>query len=186
MITDSFKKLIKQKQKEVDKFSKAEPQWLKNIQNNSWEPEILISGAIIIFLFSVNEYLSQFAQWAFFVLASPTLDIILLWLLAGVEIIKICFISHLLLRGVWVAFIGLSYSYPMGVQKSKFKLKWRYGKFVEKEHLPIDSVINLERICSTIYAFSFLMLLIATTKESTSLALSTAKAKLPADIFVIS
>ena len=69
-------------------------------------------------------------------------------------------ISHLLLRGVWVAFVGLSYSYPKGVQKSKFKFKWRYRRFVEKENLPIDSVIYLERICSTIYAFSFLMLLI--------------------------
>ena len=160
MITDSFKKLIKQKQKEVDKFSKAEPQWLKNIQNNSWEPEILISGAIIIFLFSVNEYINSFDQWTSFSLANPMLDIILLWLPAGINIIKTCFISHLLLRGVWVAFVGLSYSYPKGVQKSKFKFKWRYRRFVEKENLPIDSVIYLERICSTIYAFSFLMLLI--------------------------
>ena len=160
MITDSFKKLIKQKQKEVDKFSKAEPQWLKNIQNNSWEPEILISGAIIIFLFSVNEYIDSFDQWTLFSLANPMLTIILFWLAAGINIIKTCFISHLVLRGVWVAFVGLSYSYPKGVQKSKFKFKWRHQKFVEKENLPIDSVIYLERICSTIYAFSFLMLLI--------------------------
>lgn len=160
MITDSFKKIIKQKQKEVDKLSKSDPQWLKNIQNNSWEPEILISGAIIIFLFSVNEYISSYAQWVKFSLANPILTIILLWLPAGINIIKICFISHLVLRGVWVAFVGLSYSYPKGVQKSKFKFKWRYQKFVEKENLPIDSVLYLERICSTIYAFSFLMLLI--------------------------
>ena len=56
------------------------PKWLKRIQENSWEPEILISGGAILALFTLSD---DFLNWFedvrhFFHLELPGLTV-LLW-----------------------------------------------------------------------------------------------------------
>lgn len=104
------------------------PSWLTSIQEKSWEPEILISGIALLALTQMPRLLDQLhiflqersLQLFFFGnlddLAISLLKASTYWLIIGL-------IVHLLLRSVWVSFIGLSYTFPSGVQPERLRFQ---------------------------------------------------------------
>jgi len=130
------------------------PDWLKQVQNLSWEPEILISGGSIIFLFTMTEDLGNWGKLANHV-SSSVAPIIMFLSLIAINIIKLAFCSHLLLRGVWTGLVGLSYVYPKGIDKSKLKLRGRFQKDLDNVPALSSKIIKLEKICSMIFSFTF-------------------------------
>ncbi len=129
------------------------PGWLREIQNKSWEPEILISGITLTFLFIITNHIynfygmlvQDFAVWS---AIARNLNIVSLIILNG---LKIILIIHLTLRGVWTGFVGLSYVFPDGVNKQNMpesKQNIDYDK-------PETFVIKIEKICSLLFSFIF-------------------------------
>ncbi len=136
--------------------------WLKRIQEQSWEPEILISGIVLFALVQFpplirqfDEYLDVYSISAF---SNGNVDELLFavlltanyWLIAG-------FTLHLIMRSVWVAFVGLSYVYVNGVDLDRLSYHERYKKILEKNSDYTKSIIKLEKVCSTVFAASFLI-----------------------------
>lgn len=137
------------------------PSWLERIQRNSWEPEILISGLTITFIFLINDSIYNFfgsitqnLGVASIALAAHAIFII------AINIIKVTLIFHLLLRGLWVSLVGISYVYPNGVINKNLSKNVRHIEF-EK---PINLVLRIEKICSQVfsYIFIFIFLLLQT------------------------
>lgn len=138
------------------------PQWLINIQNNSWSPEIFISGMTITFIFLINDdIINFFALLIQQIGAELTARLMFYLFIHCVNIIKVALIFHLLLRGLWAALVGLSYVYPEGVIKEKLPKQARHVNFDK----PMDLVLNVEKICSlsfsVIYIFIFIMLMVS-------------------------
>lgn len=142
------------------------PEWLRRTQERSWEPEILISGIVLLALTQVPRLLDQLhyfleertAMFWFYTANTDDVVIALLktssyWLIAGL-------ITHLVMRSVWVSFVGLSYAYPRGIQLEKLKLKpWfenRLSRLPDFE----ASVVRLENICSSLYAVAFMLVMV--------------------------
>jgi len=129
------------------------PKWLVDTQNKSWEPEILISGITIAFLFIIPRYLFAFfaaltQEYAVpYVIARSIFG----YSLIGINSIKLLLITHLLLRGFWAGMVGLSFVFPKGVQSSKLQPKMRQVKFSS----PIEQVISVEKICSLLFSLTF-------------------------------
>ena len=133
---------------------RATPQWLIDTQNRSWEPEILISGITLTFLFFLPHHIYNFfgmlvqdrGVWQ----AAPRLlYIVCMMMLNG---LKAVLIAHLVLRGMWAGLVGLSYVYPHGVNRDRLpKKEQRDAEFVKPEVL----VIRLERVCSLLFSFIF-------------------------------
>jgi len=129
------------------------PDWLIHAQNKSWEPEILISGITLTFLFLLSDYIynlfamliQDFGVTGVLGKIAYTVSIIVL---SG---LKIILITHLILRGIWTGLIGLSYAFPDGVNKDNLPEKEKNFVFVKPEIL----VIKVERICSLLFAFIF-------------------------------
>ncbi len=129
------------------------PQWLIDAQNKSWEPEILISGITLTFLFLMSSYFYNFfamliqdhAVFARLAHVSYTVSIVLL---NGLTIILII---HLVLRGVWTGFVGLSYVFPEGVNRKRLSKSNINTKFRK----PKNFVIATEKICSLLFSFIF-------------------------------
>ena len=133
------------------------PNWLTKIQNNSWEPEIIISGFSIAFFFILPKYIYNFTamliqdfgadaflsfiQYAFIIFIITSL--------------KVLFIGHLILRGLWTGLVGLSYVFPNGIKKELLEKKLKNLTFKK----PIDLVIEIEKICSLIFSFAFMIIL---------------------------
>jgi len=142
------------------------PEWLRRTQERSWEPEILISGIVLLALTQVPRLLDQLhffleentsAFW-FYTANSDDVVIALLkassyWLIAGL-------ITHLVMRSVWVSFVGLSYAYPRGIQFDKLKLKPWFQQRLSKMPDFEASVVRLENICSSLYAVAFMLVMV--------------------------
>ena len=134
--------------------------WLKELQDKSWEPEILISGIVIYGLFKifplVEELHTYFEIYGSAFLRSNTFDYIVAitkvsigWLIAG-------FIIHLILRSFWVAYIGLSYVYGESFDYTKLRFKKRFERIFNKENDIKSNIEKLEKICSSLFSVSIL------------------------------
>ncbi len=129
------------------------PDWLIETQNKSWEPEIIISGIILTFVFLLPDHLYNFfasliqdhAVWS--VVGRFQYSLCLL-LLTG---LKIILIIHLVLRGLWAGYVGLSYVFPHGVKTEKLPENARTQHFVRPE----EFVIRIERVCSLLFSMVF-------------------------------
>jgi hypothetical protein len=65
--------------------------------------------------------------------------------------LKVGLIFHLILRGIWTGFVGLSYVFPEGVNKQNMPVQRRNIDI----HKPEIFVIKLEKICSLLFSFIF-------------------------------
>lgn len=139
--------------------------WLRRVQEQSWEPEILISGIVLFALFQIApglkaffDYLDSYSYAAFSSSnADESLKAVLLtanyWLIAG-------FTTHLIFRSVWVAFVGLSYVYKDGVKLEQLKFQKPYRKILEKNSDYVKNILFLEKVCSSVFAISFLLFML--------------------------
>ncbi|WP_339867407.1 hypothetical protein [uncultured Algoriphagus sp.] len=125
--------------------------WLENLQRNSWEPEVIISGITLAFLFVFPAKIYEFSAYLIQEVGIGYLPslLILFYLTTVVSVFKIFFVVHLCLRFVWTGLLGLSYAFPDGViNKGLFKMSQRYT-----HQKPADMVLKLEKLCSMTFAY---------------------------------
>lgn len=138
-----------------DQDSAEDISWLTNLQKNSWEPEVIISGISLAFIFA---FPAEVYKFAVVLVQDYGLDFVGAWLVfiylsIIVNVFKIFFTVHLVLRFAWAGLLGLSYAFPKGViNENLFKV----GKDYEYTK-PSDMVLKLERICSMAFAFPLMM-----------------------------
>lgn len=138
------------------------PQWLSELQLKSWEPEILLSGIVLYGMFQVPGLLDELLAYAKLNIWGNFTDldnmiallkIALYWLILGL-------ILHLISRGIWVGMVGLSFTFPYGINKEKLKLSPRFQKKAERIPPIQQIIINLEKLCSSLFSISFMMFMI--------------------------
>jgi hypothetical protein len=136
--------------------------WLKTLQQNSWEPEILISGIVLFGLFKIyplfddlNYFLEMNSSISF---TRGTVNEVLTVILKTSNILLIIgFLFHLLLRSIWVAYIGLSYVYEDGISHKRLKYSDKYIKDLKKSGNYVKQINTLESICSVSFSVSFMV-----------------------------
>ncbi len=125
--------------------------WLENLQRNSWEPEVIISGITLAFLFIFPSKIYEFCAYLNQdVGVGSTFSSLLVFYLTGiVSVFKIFFVVHLCLRFIWTGLLGLSYAFPAGAINDKlFKVARTYN-YQKPSHM----VLRMEKICSMTFAF---------------------------------
>lgn len=150
------------KEKDKDKGEYGTPAWLKRIQEGSWEPEILISGIVLFGLFKIYPLIGEFNYFldnnSSYIFSGTSVNESISSILKYANIILILgFVTHLLFRSVWAAFVGLSYVYPKGVNFKNLKYPNRYEKHIKGGSDYQLHIIKLEKVCSTLFAISFLI-----------------------------
>jgi hypothetical protein len=135
------------------------PGWLKDLQQKSWEPEILLSGIVLYGMFQVPELLDQFLFYFksnVFGQASDLDNMIAIlkvgiyWLISGL-------IFHLISRGIWVGLVGLSYTFPSGVKPENVEYKGRFKDRISSLTTIEKSIVQLEKISSSLFSVSFML-----------------------------
>jgi hypothetical protein len=118
--------MIESTEQEVIEKTETVPKWLRRVQENSWEGEILISGGAIFTLFQVSNFLA--AQKVFFSENAPFmgLDEILIFSILAVEGVTFSFILHLFLRGLWISLLCVNFAFPKGINRESLRLSSRY------------------------------------------------------------
>ena len=143
------------------------PSWLKQIMENSWELELLISGGAIFSLFQLSGNWVQWFESTVEFTAFLGQDIILIIGTLGLELLKIGFITHIIFRAFWLAMVCANYVYPTGIKKEKIKWKKPFRIYAEDEEDLQQPIIKLDRYCGIVIYLSitssiFLLGIIAT------------------------
>ena len=145
--------------------NKNTPKWLVRVQEQSWEPEILISGIVLLILTRMPDQIDLFVQylktqttWVLWFTNLPEnlsafLKVAIYWTIFGLG-------AHLIMRIIWVSMVGLSYAFPEGIDRDKLNYKGRFADMVQGLPDFPTQIQHLERICSTIYAITFLMFML--------------------------
>ncbi|MEM1328607.1 MAG: hypothetical protein AAGI23_21810 [Bacteroidota bacterium] len=134
-------------------------QWLDQLQEQSWNLELIISGFVLFGLFQLRDFLTL-QLYYFNANGTAFYDKFTLSFIALEISIDIFILSLLLLiftRGLWIGAIGLRYvsgeiDYDTFKYNDKFKgyLKRKVGDFD-------DYIQRLEHISSSIFAFTYLL-----------------------------
>lgn len=104
------------------------PKWLKRIQENSWEPEILLSGLVLIGLLQLPDKIRQLSLFFNAEVLSGNLSALFVALEQVCYILIFGVIAHLFLRSVWVGMIGLSYTFPGGIKVDKLGFTEKFDR----------------------------------------------------------
>ncbi|MGJ3235596.1 hypothetical protein [Marivirga sp.] len=153
---------MSKKDSDKDKGAYRTPAWLKRIQEGSWEPEILISGIVLFGLFKIYPLIGEFNYFldnnSYSIFSGTSVNESISSILKYANIVLIFgFVTHLLFRSVWAAFVGLSYVYPKGINFENLKYPYLYKQHIKKGSDYQLHIIKLEKVCSTLFAISFLI-----------------------------
>ena len=110
------------------------PQWLKNVQENSWEIELLISGGAIFALFQLSDIFIDFYNTGRILGLGINLHFFLVTGIYALKTLTIGFITHLMFRSFWLALICINYVFPNGIKTVKHRKPFT-SKFKENDDL---------------------------------------------------
>ena len=135
-------------------------QWLKKLERESWQLELLVSAFTIFLLVAASENFQKVVEAFTYEYSESTgmvqsflyLTLLSIWVLTAFLII------HLLLRGFWIGTIGLRSVNP-SINLKTLNYSDFFEKKFEKKLIGLDSlVIRLDEICSVIFSVSFLII----------------------------
>lgn len=145
----------------MDKKRSSFLDWLSELQRESWNMELLISGFSIFLLIQAGPALAATNQWllvhySFPYPASAIVFSFLAVLKIGATLLTGNMVFHVLLRGFWIGAIGLRsiqerIHYP-GFGYSHYFTQKLIRKAVGLDHL----ITRTDQLASAIFAFSFL------------------------------
>jgi len=139
------------------------PKWLGRLQQESWNLELLISGFSIFLLFQGREMIEELLnQVSVHYNPGPfkgTMMILFIICYLGSNVLIFNLIVHILLRGFWIGAIGLS-SVVNKRDLSTLRYTEKFTNRLNQKVPPLEQlIVRLDNFCSTIFAFTFLIIL---------------------------
>ncbi len=151
----------------MDTASKEEhknntPSWLKKLQRESWQAEILISGGALIGLISLFKYIDPLGYILLFSTKTPELVINITQLMVLLVLVFLVegFLLHLILRAYWIGMIGISYVFPKGINQENLAFQGKFSSFI-KTNNDTPYLIKIDKLCSLVFAFTFFVVFAA-------------------------
>jgi hypothetical protein len=121
------------------------PKWLRNLQENSWEIELLISGGAVFTLLQFPEHFVNFIRQAKISSDISGTIVITVMGMAGIKILTNGFILHLLLRAFWLAMVCINYAFPQGIEPRKMKRAFPFrSRHIEGDLR--DQIMKVDRL----------------------------------------
>jgi hypothetical protein len=142
--------------------------WLEEISEQSWNPELIISGFAIYATFSLpkiiqdvyNNYSIQYQINED--LGNALMPALISAVLVTVsQMLSLAFIIHFILRAFWVGYLGVISVYPKGIDFNKITVFGDYGKGKLKARMQNLDVlaIKLEKASSIIFGIAIMVAL---------------------------
>ncbi len=130
------------------------PSWLKNLQENSWELEFLISGGAVFSLFQLSRYWVDTIESIGVSFPFPGANLFFMIGALGIEVLKIGFVIHLLMRAFWISMVCINFAYPQGINESKVKWQKPFSLKKSTDKGLNNTIISIDRICGIIIFLS--------------------------------
>lgn len=138
--------------------------WLQRVAEQSWEPELLISGLAIYATIQLPEFVKDFYQYYKYNLQLDTgfIDELMPMLVVGVtltalKVLSFAFIFHFVVRAFWVGLIGLRSVFDDGIRYYKLEYSKLFRSEMRKRLGSDDSfLLGADRLASMIFSVAFL------------------------------
>jgi len=135
------------------------PKWLKALEAQSWQAELIISGLIITGMLKFPNWLTNFGQKSLLEsseIGFSFVNSMFLLLQTGANVLIFFFIVHFIMRTVWIALLGLNSVYPEGINPKSENGSGPEVWKREKEKYPNLSNYNqeLDKKCSVIFSMA--------------------------------
>jgi hypothetical protein len=138
-------------------------QWLEKLQQESWQLELLISGFALFGIYSARTLITDLEFYRELELTGDIRGIAAIFILIfkmGWLIFFINLVVHVILRGLWIGAIGLRYV-SNEINFKELNYSPRFENYLVKKIGSYDDFIErLEKICSVLFAFTFLLFLL--------------------------
>ena len=147
------------KGKSIVNHKNQNQEWLNEVEQNSWQIEILISGGLLITLYylpdNINEWLAKVVNDTYF---TTSYLLVFLMILVLSKALLIGFGINLFLRAMWLASLGVHHAFPDGV-KNDFEESADNVNSGSKIHG--SKVALLEKLSSLSYSLAILFTVFA-------------------------
>jgi len=140
------------------------PDWINQLRSQSWQIEILIAGSTVYTLFSLSDGLQ-----GFFYRIYPGIDfnisrtLMLFGVYVVTRILLIGFLGNLVIRAIWLAYLGINFAFPLGVNFDRIKNNAESKKILKSQPTILARVTNLERLSKLSYSLSILLAIFMTS-----------------------
>lgn len=132
------------------------PEWLKALEAQSWQAELIASGLAIYGSISMGPYLNEIVEWCALRFNDRNLTIfyyMFIYVYAAHAILMVSFIAHLGLRILWAGILGLSSVYPNGINTDSEVYASHYMEKLKKEFPDLSEYsLKLDKQCSMIFS----------------------------------
>ncbi len=134
------------------------PEWLKKLEAESWQPELVVSGVAIFATLSLPQHLITITDFCLATFSEAYFGIISLsqqYVTIIAYLLALNFIAHFVIRVTWIGFLGLSSVYPDGINFAKLPYS-DYIKERYKEDFPNIQYMTerLDKYASVIFGFT--------------------------------
>lgn len=138
-------------------------QWLEKLQQESWQLELLISGFALFGIYNSHGLILDFKIGQIGTSTAGRADEFLafIWtvMYIGWRIFFINLLIHVILRALWIGAIGLRYV-SNEIEYDQLGYTSYFENYLRENIGSYDSFIeNLEKICSVLFSFTFLLFL---------------------------
>ncbi|KAA3624322.1 MAG: hypothetical protein DWQ02_23230 [Bacteroidetes bacterium] len=148
---------LKTMEKNTDSNSKK-PQWLRLLEQQSWQAELVISGIAIFGSLQLPEVIFSIADEVLVRFSDDSLTYLqyfFIYLLIGVRFLIAGFIIHFVLRALWVGMLGLVSVFPQGIREKSSMHSADYLKKIRAEFSDINKFNQkLDKFSSLILSIS--------------------------------
>jgi hypothetical protein len=136
-------------------------QWLEKLQQESWQLELIISGFALFGVYSAKSVLVDIELWK----ASNQIPDLLKFFSTlpetGWKIFFINLLVHVILRALWIGSIGLRYV-SSEINYDQLNYSTFFTDYLRRKVGDYDDFIEkLEKICSVLFSYTFLLFLMA-------------------------
>lgn len=138
-------------------------QWLKKLERESWQLELLVSAFTIFLLIQANIAYKEFFDGLGFHYNVNGDIIAFTYLFLGlvgvaIKALTLFLVMHLMLRGFWIGAIGLRSVQP-NIDFSSLNYSEHFTEKLKRKVRSLDDlVMMLDQLCSVIFSFSFLVI----------------------------
>jgi hypothetical protein len=142
----------------MDTTENQKPKWLRKLERESWQAELIISGAALLGSLQLPGILEKFQHYLLLNYERASLQ---LWFFATsywalfVYGLVFLFVFHFIVRALWIGLVGLNSIYPDGIIETSLSSK-DYQEKTKAEYGDIDGFINrLDRMGSGMFGTGF-------------------------------
>lgn len=142
----------------MDEVKTPKPKWLRKLERESWQAELIISGAALFGSLQLPGILENFQHYLLLNYERASLQLWFFatsyWVLFVYGLIFL-FVFHFIVRALWIGLVGLNSIYPDGIVETALSSK-DYQEKMKAEYGDIDGFINrLDRMASGMFGTGF-------------------------------